>query len=77
MEVELISALKFVAPYAGLAGISVVIFYFLFREFVRKNIFPQLTKEQSYHLFAFFLLYIKYDVLPFYSFNSNQTKILR
>jgi hypothetical protein len=43
---------------AGLAGISVIVFYYLFREFIRKTIFPKLTKKQSYKLLRLFLILV-------------------
>lgn len=52
------SILRLVLPYAGVAGISIVIFYYLFREFIRKNIFPNLTREQAFRLLALFLLLV-------------------
>jgi hypothetical protein len=54
MPNELLLTLKAIVPYTGIAGISLLIFYFLFREFIRKQIFPQLDREQSYHLLIWF-----------------------
>jgi hypothetical protein len=43
-------SLRTVAGVAGLAGIAMLLFYLLFREVIRKAIFPQLSKQQAYRL---------------------------
>jgi len=40
--------LKIVGAVAGIGGIALALFFWLFRDIVRKNIFPRLTKEQAY-----------------------------
>lgn len=35
-------------PYAGVAGLGLLVFYLLFREVIRKKIYPQLTNKQAY-----------------------------
>lgn len=44
------SLLKIVGQVAGIGGVSLGIFLLVFREIIRKKIFPQLTKEQAYRL---------------------------
>jgi hypothetical protein len=41
---------KIVGAVAGIGGISLGAIVYIFREVIRKEIFPQLTKEQSYKL---------------------------
>lgn len=45
MEIEL---LKTVGQIAGIGGLSIGLVFLLFREVIRKNIFPNLTKAQSF-----------------------------
>lgn len=40
---------------AGIAGIALGVFVYLFREFIRKNIFPNLGEETTYYLLRQFL----------------------
>jgi len=47
MDVEVI---KVVAQFAGIGGISLGILLILFKEIIRKNIFPSLTKQHAYSL---------------------------
>ncbi len=47
MELEL---LRTVGQIAGIGGISLGVFLLLFRDIIRKKIFPQLTKQQGFHL---------------------------
>jgi hypothetical protein len=56
MTIELSESLKVAAQAAGIGGISLFIFLILFREFIRKNIFPTLTQAQSYRLITLFLV---------------------
>src|SRR5690348_13692445 len=41
---------KIVGQVAGIGGIAIGAFLFLFRDIIRKNIFPNLTKDQAYNL---------------------------
>lgn len=41
---------------AGIAGLSIGLILVIFREVVRKNIFPNLTKQQSYRLIRLIIL---------------------
>ena len=52
---DLSAWLRIVTPYTGIAGIALVLFYYLFRDVIRKRIFPRLNKEQAYQLLLFFL----------------------
>jgi multidrug efflux pump subunit AcrA (membrane-fusion protein) len=42
--------LKTVGQIAGIGGIALGVFLLLFRDIIRKEIFPQLTKERAFHL---------------------------
>ena len=42
--------LKTVGQIAGIGGISLGVFLLLFRDIIRKKIFPQLTKQQGFQL---------------------------
>lgn len=50
-----INTLKVVVPTAGIAGIVLIIFYYLFREVIQKNIFPKLTSNHAFRLLRLFL----------------------
>jgi hypothetical protein len=41
---------KVVGAVAGIGGIAVAAVVYIFREVIRKEVFPQLTKEQAYRL---------------------------
>ena len=47
METEL---LKTVGQIAGIGGIALGVFLLLFRDIIRKKIFPSLTKQQGFQL---------------------------
>ena len=47
MDIEF---LKVAGQIAGIGGLSIGAFLILFRDVIRKNIFPNLTKEQAYSL---------------------------
>ena len=42
--------LKTVGQIAGIGGLALGVFLLLFRDIVRKSIFPQLTKQDAYRL---------------------------
>ena len=48
--------IEVVAKAAGIGGIAIGTLLLLFKEFIRKNIFPKLTKNQAYNLLKLFLL---------------------
>ena len=41
---------------AGLSGIAMIVFLILFRELIRRDIFPVLTKDQAYRIIKLFLV---------------------
>ncbi len=47
--------IEVVAKVAGIGGIALGTLLLLFREFIRKNIFPNLTRGQAYNLLRLFL----------------------
>jgi hypothetical protein len=47
MDVE---ALKIVGQVAGIGGLALGVFLLLFREIIRKNIFPRLPPPEAYRL---------------------------
>ncbi|HBA40124.1 MAG TPA: hypothetical protein DCZ05_10395 [Deltaproteobacteria bacterium] len=53
MDAEL---LKIVGQVAGIGGIALGVLLLVFRDVIRKKIFPMLTKEQAYKLLRFVLL---------------------
>ena len=57
---------------AGLAGIAVGVFLVLFREIIRKNIFPKLSKKQSFTILLVFMgLTFSIGVLSIYLYYSR------
>jgi hypothetical protein len=52
-----------VAPVAGLAGIAMMVLLLLYREVIRKAIFPQLGKKQAYRLLTLIVVLISVVVL--------------
>lgn len=53
MDAEL---LKSVGQVSGIGGIALGVLLLVFRDVIRKNIFPKLTKEQAYKLLRFIIL---------------------
>ena len=53
METQLLSTF---AQIAGIGGIALGIFLLVFRDVIRKKIFPQLTKQQAYRLLVLALV---------------------
>ncbi len=47
MDIEI---LKVVGKVAGIGGLGLGVFLILFREVIRKNIFPNLDKKRAYKL---------------------------
>lgn len=45
-----VTLFKTVGQIAGIGGIALVVLLLLYREIIRKQIFPQLTKDQGYRL---------------------------
>jgi hypothetical protein len=48
--------LKVVAEVAGIGGIALVMFFYLNREVLRRNVFSSLTKQQSYRIIRLILV---------------------
>jgi len=53
-----IEILKTVGQIAGIGGIALGVFLLLFRDVIRKKIFPSLTKEQGYRILVLFLILV-------------------
>jgi hypothetical protein len=49
---------KIVSQVAGVAGISLAVFLSLFRDVIRKKIFPKLTKKQAFRLLTLLLVLV-------------------
>jgi len=47
--------LETVGRVAGIGGLALGVFVLLFRDVIRKNVFPQLTKDQAFHIIRLFL----------------------
>lgn len=50
--------LKTVGQVAGIGGLALGIFLILFRDVIRKNVFSDLTKEQSYTLLRMIIILV-------------------
>jgi|GEM_PF-3484385 len=50
--------LRLAGQIAGIGGISLIVFLVLFREIIRKTIFPNLTKHQGYKLLTLIVILI-------------------
>lgn len=55
MDIEI---LKTVGQIAGIGGLSLGIFFLLFKELIRKNIFPKLETDHAYKLIRLFSILI-------------------
>lgn len=55
MEIEIF---KTVVPIAGIGGIALIVFYFLVKDIIGKNIFTSLSREQSYNFLKLVLFAI-------------------
>lgn len=53
-----VAVLKVVGAVAGIGGLALGVFVILFREFIRKTFFPQLTQEDAYRLLRLFLILV-------------------
>lgn len=53
-----LNTLKMLGQIAGIGGIAFGVFLILFREVIRKTIFPKLTKAQGYGLLKLFLILV-------------------
>src|ERR1039457_4853277 len=52
------NVLRIVGQIAGIGGIALGIFLLLFREVIRKTIFPMLTRDQAYRLLRMVLIFV-------------------
>jgi hypothetical protein len=50
--------LRVVGQVAGIGGIALGVFLLLFREVIRKKVFPMLTREQGYRLLRMVLVLV-------------------
>lgn len=55
MDVELIKA---AGRIAGIGGVALGVFLILFREVIRKSIFPMLTREHAYRLLKLIVILV-------------------
>ncbi|MGA2406836.1 MAG: SUMF1/EgtB/PvdO family nonheme iron enzyme [Bacteroidales bacterium] len=55
---EQVELFKVAGTIAGLAGIVLIVFFLLFKEIIRKNIFPKMTKRQAYRVVIIILFLI-------------------
>jgi uncharacterized membrane protein SpoIIM required for sporulation len=46
----LVELLEKMGSIAGIGGLSIGVFLLLFREIIRKQVFPRLTKQQAYRV---------------------------
>jgi hypothetical protein len=53
-----IEILKTIGAVGGIAGIALYVFYLLFRDVLKKNIFPRLGKTQGYRLLRLFMFLV-------------------
>ena len=52
------SMIKAFGQIAGIGGLSLLVFAWLFKEVIRKAIFPQLTREHAYQIIRLFMLLV-------------------
>jgi len=50
--------MKTILPYAGIGGLALLVFYYLLRDIISKNIFTNLSDHQSYSLLRWILIAI-------------------
>src|SRR5688572_14538341 len=50
------SILRVVGQVAGIGGISLAVFLILFREAIRKKLFPEMTKQQGFRALMVFMI---------------------
>ena len=53
-----VDILKIVGQIAGIGGLALGVFLILFKEVIRKNIFPNLTKEQGFKIIKLVLILV-------------------
>ena len=52
------NVLSVVGKIAGISGLSLGVFMLLFRDVIRKSVFPMLTKQQGYNVIRLFLILV-------------------
>ena len=50
--------LKIVGQVAGIGGLGLGVFLLLYRNIIKKNIFPNMTKVQTYKLFKLIVILV-------------------
>ncbi len=64
---------------AGIAGLALGVFLILFREVIRKKIFPVLTKKQSFQIIIVFMLLVwsiaGYSIYGYFAMNETVKKV--
>jgi hypothetical protein len=58
MAVFDIPLVKTFGQIAGIGGLSLLVFIYLFREVIRKNIFPRFTREHAYQIIRLFMILV-------------------
>jgi hypothetical protein len=53
-----LSAVKAFGQIAGIGGLSLFVFAYLFREVIRKRIFPQLSRDHAYQIIRLFMVLV-------------------
>ena len=77
---ESASILEVAGKIAGIGGLSLGVFLLLFREVIRKNIFPNLTKDQAYKIIklvvilTFSIAVFGISAWVYVEVNNNHTK---
>ncbi len=50
--------LEVILKYTGLAGLSITILFLLFKNIIRKNIFPRLSQDQGYKILRLIIVLV-------------------
>lgn len=50
------SILEKIGRIAGISGIAIGVFLFIFKDMIRKNIFPSLSRQQAYNIIKLVLI---------------------
>ncbi len=53
-----VEVLKIVGQVAGIGGLALGVMLILFKEVIRKNIFPNLTKKQGFKIIKLLLIFV-------------------
>ena len=60
MDIDL---LKIVGQIAGIGGLALGVFLLLFRDLLRKRIFPRLTKKQGFRLLSLIAVLVRWQAV--------------